>query len=167
MVTIGKLQEVMPGLVKLYLAPISNVHNIIGEKIYVRNADYVYKLLPAYDSIALEQDARQSDNGSFKNMQLTCFVPGASAQNDKLLDEIMHFRFLVIYQDSQADFYRLGNQNNGLKLTYKHSSGSRESNAKGYAITLAGSLLEINKPCSDKLIYFVDDSEIPLRTSLL
>ena len=160
MKTINKQTEILPGLIKLYLTPVINIKYISLGLIHITNPDLIFKINHALDSLKIVSQPVLSEKGDYFDINLQTFIPGASDEAENHLNNIKRFTLLCIYQESDGNFYRVGNQSVGLKLEYIYSSGNRDESIKGYSITLSGKLLLSAKKCESFLMHNTD--QIPL-----
>lgn len=146
MITINKVKDFVPGVLKLFAIPIYNIQSIVNDVIAIKDENAYYKIVFANDSLQADYTPQKSENGDYYQIDISGFIPGESVQNTKVLNIIRKYRFVVIYQESDGTFRWAGNKSTGLLLNLTYSSGNADNPAKGYNLVFEGSLLNHPKP---------------------
>ncbi len=160
MITLSKNKQVLPGLVKLYAIPVFNVQNIIGNRVYVINPDYIYQFLVANDSLKATTKPVKSDRGKHYNISIQASMPGRSDYNDSVLDYIRNHKVALVYQESDGSFKRAGTKHTGFDFTYTYDTGGNDNFFQGYRLQFNAELKD--RPLRSRNHLMHDEEEITL-----
>lgn len=139
---INRIKDFVPGISSIYALPIYNIAGIDGDKISVKDEEMFFKFYFANDSEIASYKPVVSDRGDLYEISIQGFLPGESIINNKQLNLIRKYRYLVIYMESDGSYRLVGNAHTGLKMNLEYLS----SPAKGYRIEFFGQLLSHPKP---------------------
>lgn len=139
---INRIKDFVPGISSIYALPIYNIAGIDGDKISVRDESMYFKFDFANDSESSNYKPVISDMGDLYEISIQGFLPGESVINNKLLNLIRKYRYLVIYRESDGSYRMAGNARTGLRMNLEYFSTPN----KGYRIEFFGQLLNPPKP---------------------
>jgi hypothetical protein len=142
MIAINRIKDVLPDISSIYAIPIYNIAGIDGDKISIKDENIIFKFDMANDSMSAEYEPVRSDSGELYQISITGFMPGESVANNKILNTIRKYKFMVIYLETDGTYRRTGSSSVGLDLDIKYQSSPN----KGYKITFSKLLLEAPKP---------------------
>ena len=143
METINKNHE-LGGNLELYIIPGHLIGSISGLNISYADVDPTVEIKCSAESIRYIYKSSITASGTLYEHTVTALVTGRDEQNELLLQKLSKCRLMVILRDSTGQYWRLGDQSEGLKLTVEFDSAADPSASNGYTITISGFL--INPP---------------------
>lgn len=141
--TITKNSNQVDGAVALFAVPCNNVSSINGFKISLIDTSWFYKLDCAFDSIDVQKELKKSKPGSSYQVTVSCFIPGTISTNEDLLHECAPYKFIVVYQNTDGAYMRIGSKNVGLEISYSHTT----KGTIGYNVAFTGQITSPEYPC--------------------
>jgi hypothetical protein len=81
------------------------------------------------------EDTQSDANGLFYVKTITGFIPGDRPELISMLEDMVKERFIVLLKDPQGNYRLIGTPAAPLEFTANFSSGSANSDEKGYRFT--------------------------------
>lgn len=146
MKSVDKHSDQLSGHIRLIAVPQSNISSISGPTIMLKDPTLLYELHCARESLKVSIPNDYSKAGNFYKPVIEGFVPGRSAENDLILDQMIRFRHVVVLQNSDGNFTRIGETNHALKFNFDYSTSPDPVGQNGYSISFTGNILFSQKP---------------------
>jgi len=93
-----------------------------------------------FNNNSFQENNKETPNGDTFDMVLKGLLPGDSAHIRNLLDNMKHYRYVLLYRcrDYTINTYRLvGSKEYPLKLTSIFSSGEKAGDMRGHSMTFS------------------------------
>lgn len=87
-----------------------------------------------------EEKPDETDDGTIWNVQISCFLPGDSAQLRFTLDQMVRHRFIVECEDNVGLRRRVGTKVENLSFAYSFGVDPQMSGRRGYKLSWSGKL---------------------------
>ena len=146
-------QAILGGNIALYIIPSNLIHPILGDTIFFSGTNPTHKLECANESILYASKIEDSRAGSLYSHSIKAFIPGNVNETIENISKLSKYPKLVaILQNSQGDFFCIGNTNEGLRLFADFDSSADPSGRNGYSIELSGKLTLMPNPIQMPLI---------------
>jgi hypothetical protein len=142
MKNITRTPDQIPGLVDLYAIPVTQVSSIDGFNVNLIANALIFHARWAIDTLGHTNQAERDKAGPFYNAQIRGFVYGIDYGSTELLNEMLRYKFVVVYKDSKGNYSRLGNKDIGLSFSYRESSEGRI----GYDCEFSARITEVASP---------------------
>lgn len=139
---IARTPDQIPGLIDMYAVPTTQIKTIENFNISLVDNPVVYHARWAIDTINHTVNSSQDPAGPFYSAIIKGFIYGINHTSTALLDEMLSYKFTVVYRDNNGCYMRIGNADIGLALKYKESSEGRI----GYEVEFYASVVEGAKP---------------------
>lgn len=143
---INKQLNQLSGHLGIIAVPLNNVKLIQGTIIEYYDSNINYRFNCSKESISYSCPASYSKAGIVYSHSLTAFLEGQSSINDLLLEEMLKFQYVLIIQNWDGNFTRIGDMNKGLLFSYEYATTTQPEGVKGYHITFQGETLVQQKP---------------------
>lgn len=142
---INQQLDQLSGHLAIIAIPLYNIRSIQGSVIEFYNPGNNYELNCSKESIAYSCHFNHSKAGASIEHKIFANVSGRSGYNDQILEEMLFYQFLVIIQNADGNFTRIGNICNGLDFTFEFSTSRDPSLPIFYQLFFQGITLETQK----------------------
>lgn len=142
---INKEHDQLSGHLGIIAVPLNNIKSIQGNTIEYFNPELIYKLNCSQESISYSCPAIYSKAGTSIEHKISATINGRSNENDRLLEEMLRYQFVVILQNSDGNFTRIADQSKGLNFSFEYSTSHDPNGAFGYVLSFYGTTLDAQK----------------------
>lgn len=138
---INKQFNQLSGHFGIIAIPLCNIKLIQSNTIEYFNPDMNYQLNCARESINYSSTTNPSKSGVSIDHKISATVTGRSIQNDLLLVEMLRFQFVVILQNADGNYTKVGAHANGLDFSFEYTTSEDACGFNGYKIEFSGKTL--------------------------
>lgn len=150
---VNKNTEQLSGLVDIYAVPTTNIMKIENKVVSCYNQDNVFRFMATMESISHQQNMEQTKPGQLHKPKISFYIPGQTTTNDKILNKMKIYKYVVVVRDQEGNHYLIGNIEQNLNLEYDYANSANYSGSKGYNIDFSGELTEGMKPVNYPFTY--------------
>jgi len=149
-----KKQIDLGGNIAFFLIPSTLIHSILIETILYVGTDPTYEIEVAIETIQHTCKIITTRAGDLYDHTITAFLPGYTDANLTMLAKLRQYTSLIaILQNGYGEYYHIGNNREGLRLTFDFDSAKDPSNRNGFTLELTGYLTTPFKPIQFPLIH--------------
>ncbi|MGE4568028.1 MAG: hypothetical protein AB7C90_02460 [Bacteroidales bacterium] len=141
MKTISKNSDLLPGYVKLIAIPVWNISSIAANRVNVISNNDVYFFQCSIDSIHHDAKQIEGDHGPYFEHSVTATIQGYNDQAEGYLNSIQASPVVLLMQQDDASWIRLGDTECALVLTRDFTTQK-----PGYDISFTGELTYKSMP---------------------
>lgn len=143
---INKTLNQLSGHLEIIAVPLFNVIAVEGPILNIANDDFNYQLKCSTESIKYSAPTNKSKPGNSFRHSISGDIVGRSSENDKLLETMLRYRYIIVLKNWDGKYTRIGDPNQGLQFDFKYSTSPNPSGDKGYSIEFSGNTLSSQKP---------------------
>lgn len=145
---ISKTPNQLSGHLNLYAIPLYNLISILGEVITVANNNLNFQIEFNSESINYSSTVEDDKHGkSFKHI-ISGDIEGRQPQFDKLLETMLNYKFIVVLQNADGNYSRIGDLSHALKFSFEYKTSPNPAGNKGYSVEFSGNSLTGQKSCN-------------------
>ena len=138
----------LSGHLQIFAVPLHNIFNLSGQTLTLKNEADIYELVCSRESIQLASPSEYSKPGGLYRHKITGFIPGRSLEADLILEEMINKKHMVILQNANGNFTRIGETHLGLSFQFEYGTSPDPSGSNGYSFSFSGALLTGQRPVS-------------------
>lgn len=138
MKTINKPVENMGGVLRLWAVPQADI-SVSGNHATIVSDTNMVDIYIKEDSAAFAEELNKSFSGSIYKVDISAIIPCDTDATLKQIEDMeRRSKYLVIYQDGNANYKLAGSTKVPLRFSAKASTGTGAASLNNYNITFAG-----------------------------
>jgi hypothetical protein len=142
-----KKQINLGGNVAIYVIPSILISSISGEKILYSGTNPTYEIECAAESIQHVCKLSETRAGDLYIHTITAFLPGYNKDTIEMLTWLRQYNsVVVVLRNGEGEYYRIGDNCEGLRLAFDFDSSKDPSGRNGFSIEISGPLTFSFKP---------------------
>ncbi len=145
MIEISKKHDQLSGHLEIIAVPIWNIKSIQREQLESINPSMNFKLECNRESISYSCLVNSSKAGNSFTHKINAFMEGRSISSDYYFNEMLKYHFVVVLQNWDGTYSRIGDQSKGLSFSFDYSTNSQTEAAKGYNLFFYSDTLFLQK----------------------
>lgn len=138
---INKQHNQLSGHLGIIAVPLNNIKSIQGSNIEYYNPELNYQLNCSRDSISYSCPSIYSKAGITFDHKISASIFGCSTENNRLLEEMLRYQFVVILQNADGNNSIIGGVSKGLAFSFEYVTSPDPNGTIGYSVHFEGNLL--------------------------
>lgn len=154
MLVVTKTPDQLSGYVSIFALPLFNVVSINAAQVTIRNPEANFELQCATETLQYNCPSAEAKPGKHFSHKVTGFIRGRNPANDKLLELMLRYRYIIVLRNLDGTWTLIGNLTHALAMNFEFTSSPDASASLGYTITFLST--EINKAFPDRIMQRIE-----------
>jgi hypothetical protein len=146
MLVVTKTPDQLSGYVSILALPLFNIVSINAAQVTIRNPEANFELQCATETLQYNCPSAEAKPGKHFSHKVTGFIRGRNPANDKLLELMLRYRYIIVLRNLDGTYTLIGNLTHALAMNFEFTSSPDASASLGYTITFHGDTLSTSQP---------------------